>query len=163
MKDYVEIGGAKSSDFAPRYDQIPASALRRIAQRFSKGNTKFDGPEAAYLGGEMNWQKGDASYFRERFNHVIQHLNNWKESFEQGVVTYSRQYDDDLAAAVWGIMALMWAEDNDKIQPVYEGPDAEPLPDTFGLNLPDAQDIQGKHIEVESSTDKVLSFFGLKR
>lgn len=109
--NHVIVGGAKSSEIKPRYDQIPANSLRRVAIRFSEGNKNYDGPEADTIGGPMNWQGGDATFFCERFNHLIEHLNHWKEAREKGYETA----DDDLAAAAWGCFVLMWAEDNHRL------------------------------------------------
>lgn len=101
--DMVEVGGAKSSELRPRYDQIPACALRRIAERFGRGSLKFDDPEESKrMYGRMNWQGGDDEYFRERFNHIIYHLMLWKEGDKS---------DDHLAAAAWGCIVQMWREE----------------------------------------------------
>jgi hypothetical protein len=109
----VELGGAKSSEFRPRYDQIPSGFLRALAERFTAGHHKFDSDGARYLGGRMNWQNGDAQYFRDRFNHVIEHLNAWKEDYEAGVA----HSDQHLEAAAWGLAILWWAENQQILDP----------------------------------------------
>jgi hypothetical protein len=62
----VFSSGAKSSVEKPRYDLVPLSALRAIAERFGYGASRH---------GERNFEKGanDPAFVRDRFNHLIEH------------------------------------------------------------------------------------------
>jgi len=91
--------GAKRSGTRLRYDLIPACALRRIAARFALG-------AGAY--GDRNWEQGLP--FSDTFNHIIEHLLTHAEQ-------RANETDDNLAAAAWGCIALMWLEENDKATP----------------------------------------------
>lgn len=64
---WTSKSGAKSSYEMPRFDLIPAGFLRRLAQRLAYGAAKH---------GENNYQSGigDAAYFRDRRNHIQEHL-----------------------------------------------------------------------------------------
>ncbi len=98
------VGGAKSSETRPRYDKIPLCALERIARCFEEGGAKFDDPaEYAKLNGRCNWQDGDDSFFRERYNHAIHHALLHKEGDRS---------EDHLAKAAWGFIVLMWHEEH---------------------------------------------------
>lgn len=59
--------GAKSTEVKPRYDLVPFSALRYIAERLGFGAARH---------GERNWHKGrtDPEFIRDRKNHAIEHL-----------------------------------------------------------------------------------------
>jgi hypothetical protein len=110
------VGGAKSSDKAPMFHKIPAHVLLRLAERYSLGAKHEDqqGRDWAVLGGEQNWQKGNAEYVTERYNHFMFHLNKWKGQYDSGVV----DQDDNLSAALWGIALLMDAEKRGVISPL---------------------------------------------
>jgi hypothetical protein len=100
--------GAKSSEEKPRYDLIPACALRRYAERLALG---------AKLHGEDNWQKGvgDPAYIRDRLNHTIEHLLKYASG---------DRAEDHLAAVLWGAGALCWFEEHAPRAPV---PVSEPV------------------------------------
>jgi hypothetical protein len=99
---FVEIGGALSSEIAPKYSWIPACALRRIAQRFAEGAKYTPEEERGKLLPRHNWQQGNEAYFVERLNHGIEHLMKWMEGDRS---------EDHLAAVGWMVCALMWAEE----------------------------------------------------
>lgn len=90
--------GAKRSELKPRYDLIPASPLRRLAARYAMGAERY---------GEYNWQKGLP--ISDTLNHVIDHLLRYKEQLNSPNVPFDP--DDDLAAAAWGVFALMYYEE----------------------------------------------------
>lgn len=106
--------GAKRSEVQPFYSAIPAASLRRLALRATgapKGATHVDPRTGfSYHGGSLgygygNWAKGLP--MRDTFNHIIEHLYEWKEAVERGDTVI----DDHLAAAAWGIlMPLMTFE-----------------------------------------------------
>lgn len=58
--------GAKSTEVKPRYDLIPAEAMKREAVRWAEG---------AATHGARNWQKGvdDAQFILDRTNHLVEH------------------------------------------------------------------------------------------
>jgi hypothetical protein len=87
--------GAKRSGDKPRYDLIPHEGLRRLAERYTLGASKY---------GEYNWQKGlkDPEYIKQFKCHLAAHLFDY---FENGC-----SKDDNLAAIVWGCFALMEVE-----------------------------------------------------
>jgi hypothetical protein len=87
-----ESGAVRSTDSNDvRYDLIPPEALRRLAERFARGSKKY---------GDDNWKKGFP--IGNILNHLQNHLEKWKL---EGCLT-----DDNLGAAMWGIVALMWYE-----------------------------------------------------
>jgi hypothetical protein len=162
-EDHVVIGGAKSSELQPRYDQIPSVFLRRLAERFTLGNEKFDPPTADIIGGTMNWQGGDAIFFRERFNHVIEHLMNWKADYENGEI----HTDDDLIAAAWGLAVLVWAEHQNVINPMQQR-FVRAVDDAYLAQIEADREQLAANIEKmleeepePSTMDKVKQFFGL--
>ena len=58
--------GARSTVEKPRYDLVPLSALRSVANRFGYGAVRH---------GERNYEKGanDEVFLRDRINHLIEH------------------------------------------------------------------------------------------
>ena len=86
--------GAKSSEEKPRYDLIPVVALEREAIRMAEG---------ARAHGENNYQQGatDASFIRDRINHLIAHALNYASGDRS---------DDHLAAIRCNAGMLMWIE-----------------------------------------------------
>jgi hypothetical protein len=110
-----EVGGARSSDNAPAFHKIPAHALIRLAKRYSAGIKHEDQEKRdwAVVGGSQNWQSGDAEYATERFNHLMFHLLKWKQQYDTGVV----DEDDNLAAALWGVVLLMDYEERGVLKP----------------------------------------------
>jgi hypothetical protein len=58
--------GATSSEAKPRYDLIPPTALKRLAERFGYGARKH---------GDHNYKQGyrDHEFVRDRINHLIEH------------------------------------------------------------------------------------------
>ena len=86
--------GAQRDDDADthRYDLIPPHALERIARRFGFGASKY---------GDDNWQNGQPTC--DVLNHLLRHIHKWSEGDRS---------DDHLAAAAWGLLALMYYEKN---------------------------------------------------
>lgn len=75
----------------PRFDLIPMSALRRVAELYTRGAKKY---------GTDNWQKGMP--LRDTYGSLFRHLAAWAEGQED---------EDHLAAVVWNALTLMWTED----------------------------------------------------
>ena len=92
---WVAPSGAKSSERQPRYDLIPATALRRVVRRFELGAEKH---------GEGNWKKGigDPAWLLDRVNHAITHLYKVAEEIKAGY----RDKDDNAAAVAWAGLIL---------------------------------------------------------
>lgn len=115
----THVSGANRSEMKPRYDLIPQCALIRIAARFEMG-LKY---------GEHNYKLGLP--FDDTLNHVIDHLLAYKErrkEFQrqtsegnvstitlQEFVDYNAPDGDDLAAAAWGVIAMMYLEQKDRL------------------------------------------------
>lgn len=62
--------GATSTTEKPRYDLIPLTALRRLADRFGYGAKKH---------GDHNYKAGydDPDFIRDRKNHLVEHIMNY--------------------------------------------------------------------------------------
>lgn len=92
---WVAPSGAKSSERQPRYDLVPAAALRRVVRRFELGAEKH---------GEGNWKKGidDPAWLLDRVNHAITHLYKVAEEIKAGY----RDKDDNAAAVAWAGLIL---------------------------------------------------------
>lgn len=98
---HVYPSGAQRSAKAPHYHSIRPEFLRRIAIRHT-GQPFYDGGDSKY--GEYNWMKGLP--WQDTFNHLIDHLFQWKAAIEQGRLPD----EDDLAAAALNIEFLMYGE-----------------------------------------------------
>jgi hypothetical protein len=90
--------GAKSSEKKPRYDLIPACALRRYAERCTLG---------AECHGDDNWKRGkdDPAYILDRLNHTFEHLMKYMSGDRS---------EDHLGAVLWGAGALCWFEEQSR-------------------------------------------------
>lgn len=88
-------GPAKSSHPAMLFNLISPYVIRRLAQRFTVGGRKY---------GLVQWRQGinDAAYVADRFNHLIEHLTAFQAE--------GNSKDDNLAAAMWNLAALMEVE-----------------------------------------------------
>lgn len=85
-------GAVRSTDAADvRYDLISPIGLRRLAARYALGAKNH---------GDHNWEKGLPA--SDTLNHALNHINLWLA----GDAT-----DDNLAAAAWGLFALMHFEE----------------------------------------------------
>jgi len=109
--------GAKSSEHLVRYDLIPWHVFAdRLAKRYTDGAVKYD---------EYNWQKGltERAYVLDRANHTLRHLHRAIEQIRMWTLDGEPLHkadmpkmitdgliDDDLAAALWGIIFLMAAQ-----------------------------------------------------
>ena len=115
--------GARRSEEKLRYDLIPREALERLALRYTGSRDENGEPTGGALKyGDFNWEKGLP--LTDTLNHVYDHLERFKSHlafmrkisdtdspddpfarYWAGVVAGS--IDDDLAAAAWGIFALI--------------------------------------------------------
>lgn len=86
--------GAKSSEQKPRYDLIPACALKREAVRMAEG---------AEIHGENNYQKGtkDQGFITDRINHMVEHAQLYANGDRS---------TDHLAAVRCNAAMLIWIE-----------------------------------------------------
>lgn len=99
---HVFSSGAKSSGKLPRYDMIPWSVFAdRLAARYELGLKKYS---------EDNWRTGlsEREYVLDRANHALKHLHLAVEAIRTGK---RLDEDDDLAAAMWGVVFLMAAQE----------------------------------------------------
>jgi len=104
MKETSSGNPAKPRRAAPRFDLIPSGPIRRIAKRFEEG-LKY---------GKDSWKNG--LDLRDALNHAIDHLENYRDRLdrhEAGEKPDPRAEDDDLAAAAWGCIALMYHQDKE--------------------------------------------------
>jgi hypothetical protein len=113
--------GAQRSELMPRYDLLPRTFLERTAGRFELG-LKYT---------EHNYKQGLP--FDDTFNHIVDHLWAYRERrkmilqaaaelkqpIDSGqlaeLMTASETDGDDLAAAAWGIAAIMELERTDRL------------------------------------------------
>jgi hypothetical protein len=89
--------GAVREQFPFDHASVYAGALRRLAARCRFGAEKY--------GDGLNYRKGLP--ISDTYSHAMQHLLRWRESELSGVPSD----EDELAAAMWGIMVLMFEED----------------------------------------------------
>lgn len=118
--------GAVRSSVKPRYDLIPHIPSERIAKRFT-GSIGPGGPTGgAFKFGECNWEKGLPT--SDVINHTLDHIYRWADAFReslkkngsdvpgmQNVLADMRHHtreDDDLAGAAFGLIVLMYQEEN---------------------------------------------------
>jgi hypothetical protein len=103
----------------PRYDLLPATFLSRVAARFEMG--------LRY--GEHNYKRGLP--FDDTFNHIIAHLLAYRERRKEYFTLLDHESaplptltewmavhetdGDDLAAAAWGLAAIMYLEQVGKL------------------------------------------------
>jgi hypothetical protein len=95
--------GASSSKI-PRYDLIPAQALRRIADRFELGLKKYK--EASWNARSKQDALQDKEWVIARASHVIDHAY---KLIEKMIGAVPDDGDDDAAAIVWGGICLIQA------------------------------------------------------
>jgi len=87
-----ETGAVRSRDADDsRYDLITPIGLRRLAQTYAEGASKY---------GENNWLKGIPS--SDLFNHAVRHMYMWLSGDTS---------EDHLAHAAWNIFAIMHFEE----------------------------------------------------
>lgn len=114
MRRWATGAVRESDEGKPRYDLIPALAMRRVAHRFAEGAEKY---------GESNWQKGIPR--RQILASALRHIEAWRccheETGEIGVDVTRETGEDHLAAAVWGLLVLMqYEETNTNVNDVQE-------------------------------------------
>jgi hypothetical protein len=96
-------GGAKVDHEAPAFRLIPAVLLQGAGRAYAEG-TKYN--EGLF---ESNWKKGNAQFYAERFDHLIEHLfAYWTLRTDPGlaeVLNYDREeYHLGHAAANLGFL-----------------------------------------------------------
>lgn len=85
-------GASRSMDAeTTRYDLICPVGLRRLAERYAQGAKQH---------GDANWLNGLPA--GDTLNHLIRHIELWRGG---------DRTDDHLAAAAWGLFALMHFEE----------------------------------------------------
>jgi hypothetical protein len=102
---YVEFeGGARRSSKVVDYNRIEKDILVRLGEALTLGKEKYpDDPD-----GTPNWMKGGVDFAWEVFNHLQEHLWEWKADIEAG-----RDHEEDhLGHATANLMFLMWFERN---------------------------------------------------
>jgi hypothetical protein len=81
-----------TQDGKPRYDLIPVSSLKRLADLYMRGAIKYD---------DNNWTKGQP--YSRAYASLLRHVYAWREG---------DRTEDHLAAAAWNCFAIMWYEDH---------------------------------------------------
>lgn len=81
-----------TQDGKPRYDLIPVTSLKRLADLYARGAIKYD---------NNNWMKGQP--YSRAYASLFRHLIAWREG---------ERSEDHLAAVAWNAFALMYYEDN---------------------------------------------------
>jgi hypothetical protein len=91
-EDFSSGAVRDTQDGKPRYDLIPPAPLRRLAELYERGLTKY---------GENNWTKGMpvSRYLASAMRHLEMARTGDKE-------------EDHWAGALWNIMAIMHFEDS---------------------------------------------------
>jgi len=99
------MGGARRRETKPFYHHIPLEALRRLARTYEEGAYKYSRETSLPLTYE-NWKQGNAEFFADAFNHVVEHIFAWAQGLDLG-----EPGEDHLAHAAFGLFAIMWAEE----------------------------------------------------
>ena len=75
----------------PRFDLIPTSMLKRLAELYARGADKY---------GDWNWQKAETPIEYQRFiGSAFRHVEAWRAG---------DQDEDHASGAIWNIMAYEW-------------------------------------------------------
>lgn len=91
-RDVFQTGARRDTQAGkPRYDLIPPSALRRVAELYARGAEKY---------GDRNWQKGIP--INRLYASLLRHIYQWAEG---------DNVEDHLAAVIFNAMAIMWTEE----------------------------------------------------
>lgn len=98
MGERVFASGAtrNSAEGKGRYDLVPPCLIRRLAHRYELGAKEH---------GEENWKLGMPKGVI--IDSMLRHINQYREG---------DQSEDHLAAAAWGLAALMWFDENGWIE-----------------------------------------------
>jgi hypothetical protein len=81
-----------TQDGKPRYDLIPVTSLKRLADLYARGAIKYD---------DNNWQKGQP--YSRAYASLFRHMIAWREG---------DRTEDHLAGVAWNAFTLMWYEDH---------------------------------------------------
>lgn len=103
MTDFITKDSGARQEFAsgmvrdtqegkPRYDLIPVSSLKRLANLYMRGAVKYD---------DNNWMKGQP--YSRTYASLFRHMMAWREGDRS---------EDHLSAVAWNAFALMYYEDN---------------------------------------------------
>ena len=80
----------------PRYDLIPGSILKRLADLYSRGDEKYV---------DCNWQKAQTEEEVKRFKaSAWRHFVSWDNGWDTE--------EDHAIAAIWNIIAYEWHKEN---------------------------------------------------
>jgi cell division protein YceG involved in septum cleavage len=89
--EQFETGAVRESTIGRgRYDLIPAYSIKRLAQHYENGATKY---------ADRNWEKG------MKLSRFIDSAERHMNSFKDGDRT-----EDHLAAILWNVAGYMWTE-----------------------------------------------------
>lgn len=83
----------------PRYDLIPPSSLKRLAEVYMRGSQKY---------GDSNWKLATSEEEHQRFiASAFRHFEQWRNG---------EQDEDHAYQAIWNIIAYEWHKDNQSVE-----------------------------------------------
>jgi len=94
QRQRFESGSERQALNKVRYDLISAVALKRLAETYAEGATKY---------GDRNWEKGQP--FSVLINHARDHINDFIAQQQNLPMNVSEE--DHLAHAAWNLFAIM--------------------------------------------------------
>lgn len=103
--DNTNTNKAKRDGDRPPYRLIYRGFLEDLATALGEGFDKYCESEH-----DRNYQQGDEVFYREVYDHLIEHLTIYNETGDR-----YHNGEDHLAHAAANVMMLMWAEDFKKI------------------------------------------------
>lgn len=148
---------AKRDITKPYYDNIPLSALRRVANIYKEGALKY---------GMDNWrQTVDEDYARDVFNHLMEHLFAFSEIIFHNSVPYDIDiFEDHLGHALWGVLALCEYQERGDIDQFPTKEQVEDAIENFNPLKEDKEEEEVEEVKEEVNyKDKILSLIGFKK
>ena len=79
------------NDTSGRFDLIPPTMMRRLAQHYQNGANKY---------AERNWEKGLS--VTRCIDSTLRHINKWREGYRE---------EDHLVAAIWNLTVIVHQEE----------------------------------------------------
>lgn len=99
-KGKSETQEAKRTPINVRYDLIPPTVLKAVAEVFAHGANKY---------GDYNWQKSRLSEDKSPINHALKHIVNYQAGIPDDESTDPKTH---LSHAIVNLMFEYWYEEN---------------------------------------------------